>query len=272
MIKLCDLIKSHVHDKPLEKQEQCETHGSYLSRCYFGNAWTRCRPCVEAEDAKELAEAQAKASAEKQCAWEKKLGFSGIPERFKNKTIKDYVTQNKGQLKAKEFAASYADNFIDALKTGRSAIFVGRPGTGKTHLAIGICLIAMQSHKKTAMFTSMFRLMRRVKDAYRKDSAESQSSVIAAFAGADLLVLDEVGQQFGTDAEKLILFDLLNERYENRKPTIFLANIPLDDYIDNGVTKPGIKSFLGERVMDRLREGGGNIIPFEWESARGRIF
>ena len=53
---------------------------------------------------------------------------------------------------------------------------------------------------------------------------------------------------------------MLNERYELRKPTIFLSNLASDELAD----------FLGERVMDRLREDGGRVVPFAWESYRGK--
>ena len=62
----------------------------------------------------------------------------------------------------------------------------------------------------------------------------------------------------------------MNERYEKRKPTLLLANVPLDDYEDEGRIKPGLKSFLGERIIDRLREDGGEFVVFDWESNRGK--
>ena len=78
----------------------------------------------------------------------------------------------------------------------------------------------------------------------------------AAESSPDLLILDEVGVQFGSDFEKQILFDVLNERYEKLKPSILLSNIPGDQLAD----------YLGERVTDRLRENGGKMIGFDWDS------
>ena len=37
-----------------------------------------------------------------------------------------------------------------------------------------------------------------------------------------------------------------------------------------GRGNPALTEFLGERVMDRLREDGGRVIPFSWESYRGK--
>lgn len=84
----------------------------------------------------------------------------------------------------------------------------------------------------------------------------------------DLLILDEVGVQFGSDTERLLLFDILNERYERRRPTILMSNLALDDAEEGGRVVPGIKSYLGERVFDRLREDGGQSVVFDWPSHR----
>ena len=56
-----------------------------------------------------------------------------------------------------------------------------------------------------------------------------------------------------------MMFDILNERYENRLPTLLLSNL----------TAGEVKNFLGERVFDRLREDGGECVVFDWSSHRG---
>ena len=188
--------------------------------------------------------------------WMAKIGKAAIPERFKDRTLDSYIAKTSGQQKALAFAKEYAENFDQVLKTGRSAIFVGKPGTGKTHLAAGIALSIMQQ-QRTALFVTVQRLIRRVKDSWRTKQ-ETESEVINAFASPDLLILDEVGVQFGSEFEKQLLFDVLNERYEKLKPSILLSNIPNEQLAD----------YLGERVMDRLRENGGALIGFNWNSYR----
>lgn len=86
------------------------------------------------------------------------------------------------------------------------------------------------------------RAIRRVKDTWSRDSRESETDAIAALVFPDLLILDEVGVQFGSDTEKLILFDVLNERYEKRRPTLMLSNLGLDD----------VRAFLGERAFSTV--------------------
>jgi len=117
----------------------------------------------------------------------------------------------------------------------------------------------MQRDNRSVLFTTVMRAIRRVKSTWNRDSLESESDAIESLVFPDLLILDEVGVQFGSDTEKLILFDVLNERYERRRPTLMLSNLGLDD----------VRAFLGERIIDRLREDGGQSIVFDWDSHRG---
>ena len=57
---------------------------------------------------------------------------------------------------------------------------------------------------------------------------ESESAAIAALTKPDLLILDEVGMQHGSDFERNLLFDVMNERYENRRATLVISNLHKD--------------------------------------------
>ncbi|VFR32492.1 DNA replication protein DnaC [plant metagenome] len=100
--------------------------------------------------------------------------------------------------------------------------------------------------------------MRSIKDTYRRDSKENEADAIARLVEPDLLVLDEVGVQFGSETEKMYLFEIINGRYEALKPTIVISNL----------AKDALTEYLGERVVDRLREGGGRMVIFDWPSYR----
>ena len=101
------------------------------------------------------------------------------------------------------------------------------------------------------------QVVRAVRNAWRKDSERSESDVMAEFARVPLLVIDEVGAQYGTKGEQMVLFEVLDRRYLDMKPTILLTNQNM----------PGLKQFLGERVHDRLIEIARAVV-FDWESYR----
>ena len=50
----------------------------------------------------------------------------------------------------------------------------------------------------------------------------------------------------------------MNERYLQLKPTVIISNLGAQD----------IKQAIGEPAFDRLREGGGKVVSFDWGSYR----
>lgn len=245
---------------PASKTLSCIKHGDYESINLLGNIWSQCPICVEVQDAEKAAAEAADKAAARLRQWQNKIKGSGIPDRFHDRTLDSYRAESEGQVAALKFALDYATSFDDVLSTGRSAVFVGAPGTGKTHLAVGIGLHVMREHRGTVLFTTVMRAVRRVKETFRRDSEETEAQAVRSFVEPDLLILDEVGVQFGSDFERNILFDIFNERYEKRRPSLFLSNLTVRE----------AALYLGERVVDRIREDGGQFVPFKWESFRRR--
>ena len=103
-------------------------------------------------------------------------------------------------------------------------------------------------------------LIRMYRATWKKDCDYSESDVINELTTVDLLVLDEVGVQYGSDSEKMFVFDVIDGRYRNMLPTIIASNLNMD----------GIKECVGERCVDRMREDGGKVVAFDFESQRGK--
>ena len=104
-------------------------------------------------------------------------------------------------------------------------------------------------------------MLNRIKETWGKHTSESQSQAMAAFTHPDLLVLDEVGTGYGSDTEQKLLFEVLDARYLNRLPTILVSNLELE----------GVKTVIGPRIFDRLREDSGQVVSFGWPSVRGDL-
>ena len=241
------------------RPSHCERHGDFESRNVFGRIWTRCPACEQGtREAEELAKAEARAIQEAE-HWSRRLGVSCIPPRFHDRTFEAYKAQGEGQQRALGFARRLADDIAAGTAAGRCAVFIGRPGTGKTHLAAAVATHVMRS-LRSVLFTTVTRLIRRIRDTYNRGSAETETQAVEVFTKPDLLVLDEVGVQRGTEDEKLLLFDVLNERYEARRSSILLSNLTVAD----------VRAYLGDRIFDRMREDGGEMVTFDWESHRGK--
>lgn len=242
------------------QSQKCEKHGDYESRHVVGRIWSPCPVCTAESYAAEKRQQEERAREEKRHSWERRIGQACIPERFRDRSLKSFIATSDGQQQALATCAKYAKEFDEKRQRGSCILMCGKPGTGKTHLAVGIGLYVMDKFHSVVLFTTVLRAVRSVKETYNKGSDRTEAQAIAELVFPDLLILDEVGVQFGTDAEKLILFDILNERYEKRKPTIFLTNKDLD----------GFKAYVGERIYDRLREDGCEYISFTWDSYRGK--
>jgi DNA replication protein DnaC len=242
----------------LSKMDACATHGEFESKGFTigrNTHWMPCPACV-VDIEKTRAEEKKKNDAEdEQRRLENKLNKSGIPLRFRVKDFSTYVADTDEKEKALSLAMEFASNFDEHLQKGTFAVFSGKPGTGKSHLAIAIAQAVMPM--TTVLYTSAIDAVRTVRDTWRKDSDRTEIQVLDIFASVGLLILDEVGVQYGTEAEQVTLFDIIDKRYRDMMPTVLLTNL----------NAAGMKQFLGDRSYDRLREGG-IWVTFDWESQR----
>ena len=100
-------------------------------------------------------------------------------------------------------------------------MFLGPPGTGKTHLAIGLAIRACQAGHRVA-FATAAEWVARLADAHTQGRSTTSS---AGSAAIPLLVIDEVGYiPFEAEAANLF-FQLVSARYE-RASLIVTSNKP----------------------------------------------
>ena len=156
--------------------------------------------------------------------------------------------------RAKAAAADYAENFEDVLQTGRNMIFSGKRGTGKNHLACGIAHKVIESGRRAVVIT-VGDMLQTVKDSF---NGGSEKEAAGTFVKPELLVLDEFGAGNLSETDGRILFSVINGRYERLMPTLVLTNLSAKDFREN----------VDARIRDRLRDGGGKLIPFDWSSYR----
>ena len=241
----------------------CSTHGEYQQTKYQSGRVTKCPECEREREQQRIADekaAQLREAAERKSKLiDELIGNSGIPKRFLGKTLKSYQVKFEEQKPIVNSAVNFAKEFQQSSHSGRCLIFIGNAGTGKTHIGCAIGLHVIKNCGGTARFTSVSEINRLVRESKSFNSEYTETEIIDAFGNYDLLIVDEVGIQSGTDAESRALFDVFNARYQNVKPTIVISNL----------TKDQLTVALGERIVDRLKEGGGEILSFNWQSYRG---
>ncbi|ANN74593.1 hypothetical protein BAU08_05750 [Bordetella bronchialis] len=228
----------------------CSEHGQYIA-LLTPAGWSGCSTCGAAAlraDVRAAEQANADAS---------RMRRAGIPERFFRARLGNFNPPTPAAELALKVAQHYAGDFPSVRAAGQCLILCGNVGTGKTHLAIGV-MHQVMALGCTARYAVMIDVARAVKETYRKDSVVTESAVLERFIAPDLLVLDEIGMQVGSDTEKMITFSIINSRYSQMRPTIVISNLAM----------PLLKDFLTERVMDRMRDGGGLAVAFDWDSYR----
>jgi len=183
---------------------------------------------------------------------------AGIARRFAVCEFDNYQPVNQDAAKNLSACQRYAASWPDRLNAGTGLVMTGNCGTGKNHLAVSMAKNIIRAHQASVEITDVMRLTRAVKSTWRHNAGSTEEEVIEYFASLDLLIIDEVGVQFGSPAEMTILQEVINARYESILPTILISNLTFDQ----------LKETIGERIVDRVTDGGRNRLAFGWGSYR----
>lgn len=246
-------------NKPELKTIVCENHGEYQERAVqVLDRWmvfSDCEKCIKVERDERAAEARIQEEEQnKRNAYNRRLN-AGISKRYIGQTFATVKPQTDTQKKVHSSLLEYSESFSDSLKK-HSLILTGGVGTGKTLLAS--CLIDALIDDFNCVIITCIDLVREMKGTWRRDSEVTERELIDYYATMPLLVIDEVGVQFGTDTERMFIFDVINGRYENELPTVIISNQDIT----------GVRECLGDRVIDRLRQGGGKNLVLSGPSQR----
>jgi DNA replication protein DnaC len=256
---------------PEPEEKHCPDCGSRIRFVFVGYPfclrtarkephWSE-QPCESCEK-KRIGEEDAEKRKElKQVRIEALLKNSMLKKRFIEKRFDNFLPfgkENEKQIRALTTAREFAENFPHHREIGTWLLFMGNVGTGKGHLCAAIINEVVRANF-TALFTKAPRLLREVKETYNRNSEVTEREIHSRLEQIDLLIIDEVGVQFGTSTEQNIIFEILDARYEDMLPTILTTNIR---------DLKTLERLLGERIVDRFFEGESKIVPFDWESHR----
>jgi DNA replication protein DnaC len=166
------------------------------------------------------------ARQEKALSWRVKR--AQLPELWTLETF-PYAKQpgvNRRQIR------SFAE--LEFIPKAENIVFVGPTGVGKTGLASGLLLKAIQNGYRG----QFIRAQDLFDDMYASLADRSSPRLVRRLARLDVLVVDELGYLNIRPEQANVFFKLMQERYR-RKATIITTNLPYEEW----------PSFLGNRSM-----------------------
>ena len=190
---------------------------------------------------------------------EKLFGESGINKHFLSCSFDNFEVQLPEQQKALDYAKKYAEHFTDYASKAKGFMFSGTPGTGKNHLASAIANQLM-SQGKPVVLLSVMDILAKVKATYGNNNM-TEERLLKEFCRPELLIIDEIGLQRGSQDELLWLTRIIDKRLYSNKPTSFITNLGSKE----------LKELLGDRSFDRMKDATAFFVPFHWMSHRGRV-
>jgi len=163
---------------------------------------------------------------------------SGVPERYWAESLATYTTGSKERAEAK----AAAEKFFQAIKCGafRTLAFIGGAGTGKTHLACAIV------REYGGLYRTAPDLVEELRRAKSFTAADTEAAIVQNYGHARLLVVDEIGRGINAADEKYMLYQIINARYNTRRPTVLISNFKKAEFLQ----------YIGIAAADRLVESG----------------
>lgn len=169
-------------------------------------------------------------------------------KRFAESSLDNYLCKTEEQ---KELVKTLRNGIKDGFD--KNIIIIGGVGTGKTHLAYSI-INALETVREgqtgykyysesKVVYTPVKEIIDEIREEWK--TGESMFSFIEKIKKIPLLIVDEIGVQYGSDSERIELYSIFNARYEDCLPTIVISNNSLGE----------LQKILGQRIFDRLTSG-----------------
>ena len=172
------------------------------------------------------------------------------------KTLDEFDFTKAGPLSASQILALAAGDY---LVRKEPILFLGDCGTGKTHLATGLCVAACRQLRKVRFVTAA-GLVNELLEAQHQNQL---GRVLSRWARYDLVCIDELGYVPLAELGAELLFQVISDRAE-KASVLITTNLPFSEW-----TKVFTNARLCKALLDRLTDRA-HIIETGSESYRFR--
>lgn len=145
---------------------------------------------------------------------ETNLKFAGLPYR---QSLDDFDFEAQPSVDPQVVGRLATMHFLEE---ATNVLILGPPGVGKTALAVGLSIRALE-HGHRIFFIACHDLVARFRRAQRADRLER---LLTTMLRPKLLILDEVGYTPLERPEATFLFEVVAKRYDRKKPMIITSN------------------------------------------------
>ena len=183
------------------------------------------------------------------------LDAMGVRGRYHSATFDSFDVDGALQADALTACAEWAGGL--ARGPAGALWILGGVGTGKTHLGVAVAQAIAEDQGATVRVATAREIVREVRETWRPEATERESEILVRYGECDLLVLDDLGHGFNTDAEALQLAEVIDRRYACHRATIVISSL----------SRHALAHVIGERAHDRLSEGA-TVVVCDWPSHR----
>ena len=185
------------------------------------------------------------------------LTAARIPRRYEHCELANYDTDFPGAHPSLEEAHFIASGFAKKCdpRGDKGLLIIGKIGTGKTHLAVGILKELIVNRGLPCLFYDYRELLKEIQNSYNSTVQTTELDVLRPVFETDVLVLDELGAVKPTEWVWDTVSLILNTRYNDNRTTIITTNF--DDQPAAGAAgsiSPARAATRGETLGDRIGE------------------